>query len=115
MDDEMVLIDNLLSNDYIDFYAEAYGIYIPADEVLNRRHYEWFARMSQEQVLTGRVIICKYILLASAPDAKMGVIEPLKNKPDWVGFYRTSLGAPNWGLKGQYLPDNTQKIPYPYN
>jgi hypothetical protein len=115
MNNEMVLIDNLLTNDYIDFYSDAYGIYIPADEVLSRRHYEWFARMSQEQVLTGRVIICKYILLATAPDAKMGVIEPMKNKPDWVSFFRVPSGAPNWGLKGNYLMDNTERIPYPYN
>jgi hypothetical protein len=115
MDDKMVLIDDLLSNNYIDFYGEAYGIYIPADEVLSRRHYEWFARLSQEQVLESRVIICKYILLATAPDAKMGVIEPLKNKPDWVGFWKIPSGAPNYGLKPYDLPDNTLKIPYPDN
>ena len=115
MNDKMVLIDDLLSNEYIDFYAEAYGIYIPADEVLNRRHYEWFARMSQEQVLNGRVIICKYILLSTAPDAKMGVIEPLRNKPNWVGFWSTPLGEPLYGMKPIYLPDDTLKIPYPSN
>jgi len=115
MNDKMVLIDDLLSNEYIDFYAEAYGIYIPADEVLNRRHYEWFARMSQEQVLNGRVIICKYILLSTAPDAKMGVIEPLRNKPNWVGFWSTPLGEPLYGMKPIYLPDDTIKIPYPSN
>jgi len=115
MNDKMVLLDDLMSNEYIDFYSEAYGIYIPADEVLSRRHYEWFARMSQEQVLESRVIICKYILLATAPDAKMGVIEPLKNREDWVSFFRVPSGAPNWGLKGQYLMDDTQRIPYPYN
>ena len=115
MNDKMVLIDDLLSNEYIDFYAEAYGIYIPADEILNRRHYEWFARMSQEQVLNGRVIICKYILLSTAPDAKMGVIEPLRNKPNWVGFWSTPLGEPLYGMKPIYLPDDTIKIPYPSN
>jgi hypothetical protein len=115
MNDKMVLIDDLMSNEYIDFYVESYGIYIPADEVLSRRHYEWFARMSQEQVLQGRVIICKYILLATAPDAKMGVIEPMKNKPNWVGFWSTPLGEPLYGMKPIFLPDDTLKIPYPSN
>jgi hypothetical protein len=115
INDKMVLLDDLMSNEYIEFYSGAYGIYIPADEVLSRRHYEWFARLSQEQVLESRVIICKYILLATAPDAKMGVIEPLKNRPDWVGFWKVPSGAPNYGLKPEFLPDNTQKIPYPYN
>jgi len=115
MNDNMVLIDDLMSNEYIDFYADAYGIYIPADEVLNRRHYEWFARLSQEQVLNGKIIICKYILLATAPDAKMGVIEPLKNKPHWVGFWSTPLGAPLYGMKPIYLPDDSLKLKYPSN
>jgi hypothetical protein len=115
INDKMVLLDDLMSNEYIEFYSGAYGIYIPADEVLSRRHYEWFARLSQEQVLESRVIICKYILLATAPDAKMGVIEPLKNRPEWVGFWKVPSGAPNYGLKPEFLPDNTQKIPYPYN
>jgi hypothetical protein len=66
MDDTMVLVDNLLSNDYIDLYPQAYGIYIPAKEILMRRHYEWFARMSQTQVLESNVIICKYILFFSS-------------------------------------------------
>jgi hypothetical protein len=115
MNDNMVLIDHLLSNDYIYFYSESYGVYIPADEVLSRRHYEWFARLSQEQVLESRVIICKYILLATAPDAKMGVIEQFKNKPDWVSFWRTPLQAPVWGLKPIYLPDDSIQMSHPAN
>lgn len=115
MNDKMVLLDNLMSNEYIDFYSDAYGIYIPADEVLSRRHYEWFARMSQEQVLESRVIICKYILLATAPDANMGVIEPMKDRPDWVSFWRVPSGAPVWGLKPIYLPDDSSQLKHPYN
>ena len=47
LDDTPILIDDLLSNEYLDLYSEAYGIYIPADEILNRTRYQWFARMSQ--------------------------------------------------------------------
>jgi len=38
INDKMVLLDDLMSNEYIDFYSGAYGIYIPADEVLSRTH-----------------------------------------------------------------------------
>jgi hypothetical protein len=44
-DDTPVLVDNLLSNDYIEFTSNLYGIYIPANEILSRRHYQWFARL----------------------------------------------------------------------
>lgn len=113
MEDEPVLVDDLLSNNYIDIYANAYGIYIPADEILNRRHYEWFARMSQMQVLESKVIICKYILLASVPNSPKGVIEPFKKKPNWVSFWRVPLGAPVWGLKPNVSPTYMVKESYP--
>jgi hypothetical protein len=115
MEDTPILIDNLLSDDYIDIYSNTYGIYIPANEVLKRRHYEWFARMSPTQVLESHIIISKYLLLANAPDAKMGVIEPMKNKPNWVSFWRVPSGAPVWGLMPIDLGDNVPKLKYPYN
>lgn len=100
MDDTTILVDNLLSNEYIDLYPQAYGIYIPAKEILNRRHYEWFARLSTKQVLESNVIICKYILLASAPDSKKGRIEPMENKPKkWIGYWQVPSGFGLWGLK----------------
>jgi hypothetical protein len=108
MDDKPVLVDDLLAEDYIDFYANAYGIWIPSKMILSRTNYEWFARLSVEQVLEGNVILCKYILLANAPDSKGGVIEPVKDKPDWVSFWKIPSAAPMWGLKpillGNYVP-----------
>jgi len=109
MEDTPILIDELLSNDYIDIYSNTYGIYIPANEVLKRRHYEWFARMSPVQVLESPIIISKYLLLANAPDAKMGVIEPMKDKPKWISFWKVPSGAPVWGLP----PINLGDSPYP--
>ena len=99
MDDQPILVDNLLSNEYIDIYPDTYGIYIPADEILNRRHYEWFARLSPKQVLESQIIISKYILLASAPDSSRGVIEPMYTKPNWVGYFKTDLLPDLWGLR----------------
>jgi len=102
MDDTMILVDNLLSNDYIDLYPKAYGIYIPSKEILNRRHYEWFARLSPKQVLESNTIIGKYILLANAPDSKKGVIEPLEDKPSsWIGYWQVPSGFGLWGFKPQ--------------
>ena len=106
MNDEMILLDNLMSNDYIDIYPQTYGIYIPANEILSRRNYEWFARLSPKQVLQSNVIIGKYILLANAPDAKKGVIEPLEVTPNWVSYWNVPSGTPFWGLKPNYLGNN---------
>jgi hypothetical protein len=100
MDDSMILVDDLLSNNYIDLYPQAYGIYIPAKEILNRRHYEWFARMSPQQVLESNIILSKYILLASTPESKKGTIEPLVNQPKkWIGYWQVPSGFGLWGMK----------------
>jgi glycosyltransferase involved in cell wall biosynthesis len=115
MEDTPILIDNLLTKDYIDIYSNTYGIYIPADEVLNRVHYEWFARMSPQQVLDSKLIIGKYLLLANAPDARNGVIEPMKNKPNWVSFWKVPSDAPVWGLQPIDLGSNVPRLKHPVN
>ena len=102
VDDEAVTVDTLLSQEYIHFYGKSYGIWIPANPILNRRHYEWFGRMNPEQIFQGNFILAKYIVLALAPDSHMGVIEPMENKPDWISFWRVPLtnGTLNvWGPK----------------
>jgi hypothetical protein len=112
MHDEAVRVDNLLSEEYIQFYADAYGIWIPADEILKRHKYEWFARLSPEQIMESRLILPKYILLASAPDSKLGVIEPLKNRPDWVGFWKVPAYPGLYGLKPNDLGNHVRRVPY---
>ena len=93
VDDEPVTVETLVSDDYIHFYGKMYGIWIPADQILKRRHYEWFSRMSPEQIFQGQFILAKYMVLALAPDSHMGVIEPLENRPDWINFYRVPISS----------------------
>jgi hypothetical protein len=116
LDDEPVLIENLLGDDYVNYYRDMYGIWIPSKMILKRLKYEWFTRMSEEQVLKGNFILAKYILIASAPDSHLGVIEPLQNKPNWISFWKVPSNAPIWGLKpvdlGNYVP--REKYPNQY-
>jgi hypothetical protein len=91
VDDEAVIIEMLLGEDYIHFYGKMYGIWIPDRMILKRRNYEWFARMSPEQIFQSQFILAKYIVLAMAPDSHMGVIEPMENQPDWISFWRVPL------------------------
>ena len=91
VDDQPITVETLLSDDYIHFYGKMYGIWIPDQMILKRRHYEWFARMSPEQIFQSQFILAKYIVLALAPDSHMGVIEPMENKPDWISFWRIPI------------------------
>ena len=109
IDNEPITIETLLSDNYINFYSKIYGIWIPYEDILKRTNYEWFARMSSEQIFESQFILAKYFLLAMAPDATMGVIEPLENKPDWIDFWRvpiTNNTMSIFGPKPLYLGNN---------
>jgi hypothetical protein len=118
-EDKQIIVDDLLSNYYLHLCPNAYGIYIPADEILSRRKFEWFARMSQKQVLESDTIIGNYLLLSAAPH--QGILEPLaplRNKvieDKFVTFWKTPLDAPLWSLKPLWLGDNMQKLSHPVN
>jgi hypothetical protein len=113
LDDEPVLVDNLLSEDYIHFYAQMYGMWIPAANILKRNSYEWFARLSADQIFHGNFILAKYFVLALAPDSKMGVIEPLEGKKeDWIDFWQvpTSSTLPVYGPMPQNLGNDVPRF-----
>ena len=118
IDEKPILIDDLMSNQYLNLYKGTYGILIPADEVLKRKNYEWFARLSAKQVMQSNTIIGSYLLLANAPDAKGGILEPyetIANKEvedKFVGFWKTPDFPGLYGLKPNFLGDNLIKLPY---
>lgn len=116
VDDEPILLEDLMSQQYLNIYPQAYGILIPAQELLSRVHYEWFPRMSQRQVLESNTIIGNYLLITNAPDAKQRggeILEPLQVKPsNWVGFWKTPLYPGLYGQKPNFLGDNLSLLPY---
>ena len=58
-----VIIDDLMSDtSNIEFVSENFGLYIPACELLKRRNFGWFVRMSPKQVLESNTQVAKYLL-----------------------------------------------------
>jgi hypothetical protein len=116
-DGRQIIVDDLISNHYLNLSQNAYGVYIPARDILNRNKFEWFARMSPKQVMESDTIIGNYILLSQTNET--GILEPLEPSRNraienkFVGFWRIPSGAPFWMLKPNFLGDNLQKIPYP--
>jgi len=64
---KQILLEDLMSENFLDLDKETYGIYVPADEVLARPKYQWLAYLSSEEVLKTNPIIVKY-LKSSAVD-----------------------------------------------
>ena len=58
-----VTIEILLSNHFLNLTEQVQGLYIPADEILKRNAYQWFARLSAKQALETNTVIGKYLLI----------------------------------------------------
>jgi hypothetical protein len=112
MDDKQIIVDDLMTNNYLDLYKKTYGILIPSNELLNRLHYNWFCRMSEKQVIESDTIIGNYILVTVSESGKH-VLEPLRVKPKgWVGFWKTPLYPGLYGLTPNFLGDNLRMVRY---
>ena len=109
---EPVTVETLMDTAPIDFNQHTYGIWIPADSILKRRHYEWFARLSAQQIFESNCILCKYFVIALAPDSKNGVIEPMQQHNNWVSFWKTPKVS-IWGVKPIDLGNNISRESYP--
>ena len=113
MEDKPVLLEDLMSQNYIDFYPQMYGIWIPSEQILSRRQYEWFARLSATQVLEADNILSKYMVLANAPEDVTETLVTMRPNPSWVSFWRVPSQAPVWGLKPNYLGNNVRELTAP--
>lgn len=110
VDNRPILIEDLMSTQYLNLYPKTYGILIPRDSLLNRLKYEWFTRMSSKQVMESDVIIGKYLLLYNSPDKDEGIIEPVELVPNWISFWKTPLYNGLYGLKPKGLGDNLLRL-----
>lgn len=58
---KQITLDDLMEENYLDLSDDIFGIYIPADEVLSRTKFQWFAYLSQEEILESNLIVAKYL------------------------------------------------------
>ena len=63
IDGKQVTIERLMSNTFLNLCDKVQGLYIPADEILKRTAYQWFARQSAKQALNSNTVIGKYLLI----------------------------------------------------
>ena len=89
-----ILLDNLMGERYISFNNNSYGILIPEKEFLQRTKYEYFPRLSTDELLNSNSLICKYMIIANSKEG----FEPIKSHQKkhhfinyWNGFWKTEL------------------------
>lgn len=66
---KQILLDDLMSESFLDIDTDVFGVYIPGDEVLARPKYGWLAYLSNSELLKSNLVIVKY-LKASIIDAE---------------------------------------------
>jgi hypothetical protein len=112
MDDEIILVDNLLNSDYVSFYENMFGILIPSKMILKRKKYEWFARLSAEQVLQSDTILSKHILVSLGKNSTLTTnkLTEKEEKPNWINFWSVPSDAPVWGFQPNGLGDKLRSI-----
>lgn len=111
---KQIILDDLMSNHYLKLDPHTYGIYIPATEVLRRLKFEWFARLTEKEVLESDTIIGNYLLLSVSPDEEPGeILAPIPSVSQdiiskFVNFWKTPL------YPGLYMIDNHigSKVPH---
>ena len=113
LDNKQIILDDLMSNQYLDLYKGTNGILIPSNELVSRIRFGWFVRMSPRQVLESDTIIGNYLLLSVGPEDTQGILEPLEIKPNWVNFWKIPSSSPYWGLKPNFLGNNLNTLEYP--
>jgi hypothetical protein len=59
-----VLLDNLMEEQYLDLHKDCFGVYIPDNEILSRKKYQWFAVMPTDNLMETNMAITKYIKIA---------------------------------------------------
>ena len=104
-----VQVEELLGSSHIDFTSHVYGILIPSDDILSRTSYQWFARLSGEQVLKSNTIIGKYILVANVPSKSKALNGDDSEKPEWISYWEVPSDAPVWGVKPNHLGNHLQR------
>jgi hypothetical protein len=60
-----ITVEQLAGNCYAPICPEAYGIYIPAHEILHRTAFQWLSRLSPAQVLNSDTMMGKKLLVGS--------------------------------------------------
>ena len=61
-ENNIIIVDDLLSSKVIELHSDNYGLYIPWNELIMRSALSWFVYLSVEEVLDSNTNIGKYLL-----------------------------------------------------
>ena len=67
----VITLDDLMEDTYLELHPDCFGLWIPAAEILSRPKFQWFASLTSEEILHTNSVLTKY-LKASIVDSNKG-------------------------------------------
>jgi hypothetical protein len=65
-----IQLEDLMEEETLYLSPNAYGLWVPREEILRRPKFEWYAALSSADVLKANVFLTKYIIACSLPHLK---------------------------------------------
>ena len=62
----LITLEQLMGNSYIDIEPRAVGVYLPDEDILRRTKYQWFARLSAKQAMESDTMAGKILMLSNS-------------------------------------------------
>ena len=81
---KQILIDDLFEDNFLDLDESCVGIYIPEDELLRRRKYQWFVYLNKNDIMNTDAAIVKYIKASSIDASGMYKSSVVKSKTTYL-------------------------------
>ena len=73
---QAILVDNLMEEAYLDLSSSCVGIYIPENELLSRKKYQWFPVLPTEDLMKTHASITKYMKAALVDGSNLFYANP---------------------------------------
>ncbi len=71
-----ILLDDLMSENYINLAEDAYGIAIDGEEVLRRAKYKWLAYITTAELMQSQLVLVKYMKASLVDEAFVKTEKP---------------------------------------
>ena len=81
---KQILIDDLFEDKFLDLDESCVGIYIPEDELLSRRKYQWFVYLNKTDIMQTEAAIVKYIKASYVDACGMYKSSVVKSKTTYL-------------------------------
>ena len=63
INNKIIKLEDLFNNKEIEFNKNAFGMYIPNNELLKRNNFNWFCYLQKNEILDSEIFLAKLLIL----------------------------------------------------